>query len=144
MGVFKLVGNFRAWVGARVDAKMNTAAEDGATAARRAAPVRTGFLRASIGATYDPGRKKITLYGTAPYTTFQDRGFISRSGRAIPGKHFMSAGVQAIARRWGGEIEVSYPTTAPQYHAQHPPRVVYPNAQTAKLATRARAPRRRR
>lgn len=99
-----------------IDTQMRLAMQNGIEATQAAAPVLTGKLKASIGGIYNQADKVVTIYCDVPYGAMQNNGYKSRSGRLVPGKHFMEAGLKAMGRTWGGSVEVQFATLAPAYH----------------------------
>lgn len=119
MGLFNFVSNFEDTIlGPLIDNTMRSAGQAGVEEARRVCPVETGQLRDSIGYIYDQKTRICTLYADKSYASFVNFGYRTRSGRVVPGRRFLDAGLTAMGRTWGGTVEVQLPMLAPQYHAR--------------------------
>lgn len=106
MGVFSFVSDWKhKLVDAPIDAKMRLAGETAVNIAKNDwVPVQTGYLRSTIGYTYDASRKLLILHADAPYAAYVEEGGYNR--RAQP---YLRPALNAVGRIWGGNTQISYP-----------------------------------
>lgn len=106
MGLFDFVSDWKhKLIDAPIDAKMRLAGETAVGIAQNDwVPVRTGYLRSTIGFTYDQSRKLLILHADAKYAAIIEEGSIHQ--RAQP---YLRPALNAIGRMWGGNTQISYP-----------------------------------
>jgi HK97 gp10 family phage protein len=106
---------FRRAVHDAVAARLEQARAVALETARRLVPVRTGQLKASIGATVDRADLRLVVYADAPHAAFVELGTSRMAARP-----FLRPALMAAGQAFGGgalNLEVSLPNTSPRYAA---------------------------
>lgn len=92
-------------IDAPIDAKMRLSLETAVGIAQNDwVPVMSGYLRSTIGYTYDQSRKLGIIHADAPYAAIIEEGSIYQ--RAQP---YLRPALNAVGRIWGGSMQISYP-----------------------------------
>jgi HK97 gp10 family phage protein len=93
-----------------VDARMNAAGAAWQAEAQRLCPVDTGFLRSTIGYSYDAQNKRLNLYADAPYALFQELG--TSRHKAQP---YMRPALRVIPAAFRSGVTVQAPNVPERY-----------------------------
>lgn len=107
MGLFNFVSGWRsALIDKPLDARMTETLKVGLQVARDEVHVITGHLQASIGGEYRQSDKTIMLHADASYALIEEtRGPTRRYSE----HHYLAPAAQAMARVWGGNLELHFP-----------------------------------
>jgi HK97 gp10 family phage protein len=118
-----LVDQFKAKVlGPAIDARMREVGQAMVAEATRLVPVDTGFLKSTIGYSYNVATKTVTLYADAKYSLFVEFGTRHQAAHS-----FLRPAMAVVPRIWKGglgsaisghSVAISAPNVAPKYHAQ--------------------------
>jgi len=101
-----------------IASRMDAAGKAWVAEAVARAPEDTGFLKRSIGHTFNAATWTLNLYADAPYAFAQEFGYTTRAGNHVPGRAFMRGALAAVPRVFRSSAALQFANTPEKYQAR--------------------------